>query len=278
MAKQNEVFRQSALAKLAAPEELDQTVQITNRRGWIALIGGLAVVVAAVVWSFLGSVPVQLQTTGILFRQDGIQEVRTSQAGRLTDLSVKPGDVLKQGQVIGKLQTDNGEQIDLKAPANGTALEVPVEKGSAVDQGALVASLEQPDKPLKALLFVPLTQSKQLTPGLKVQLSPSYLRPEESGYLLGTVSFVSSLPESPESLYLQIRNKTLVTALSSNALNVPVEVTLEPDANSYTGYRWTTPRGPRTTLSTGTLCLADLELSQQRPISLLLPILRGDDK
>lgn len=276
--KQNQIFRQAALAKLIAPEELDQSVQITNRRGWIALVGALAVLVAAVIWAFWGSIPVELQANGILVRQDGIGEMRAPQAGQLTELDVKAGTTLKEGQVIGKVQTGSGNETEIKAPFNGTVLEVPVEKGSVLEQGALIASMERTDRPLKALLFVPLTQSKQLTPGLKVQLSPSYIRPEEAGYLLGTVSYVSPLPESPESLYLQLRNKTLVEALSSQALNVQVEVTLESDQNSYSGYRWTTPKGPHATLSNGTLCLADLELSQQHPISLFLPILGGDNR
>jgi hypothetical protein len=275
MAKQ--VFRQSALDKLATPEELDSMIQVTRLRGWLALVGLASLVVLALLWGIFGTIPSTMKTSGVLVRQDGLRDIRVPSAGRLVNLNIRPGDQLKENQVVGSLQTEQG-QSELRSPNAGVVLEVPVENNQLLENGALVASLEMTDKPLQGVFFVPLSQGKSLQPGLKVQISPSTVPPQENGYLLGTISYVSALPVSPQGLYNRLKNQSLADALTSQGLNLEVDVNLTADPGTFSKLKWTSGAGPRLMLTNGTLCLGEIYLSEQHPINLVLPVLGGDKK
>ena len=50
------VFRRAALERLASPEQLDQLMQLTTPKGWLALLALCALLVAAMVWALWGTV------------------------------------------------------------------------------------------------------------------------------------------------------------------------------------------------------------------------------
>ncbi len=272
----SKVFRQSALNQLATPEELDKMIQVTNRKGWIAWLGLSSLVLAALVWGIFGSIPTVQRSSGLLIRQDGIQEIKATEAGQLTELNLKAGDSLKTGQVVGKYKTAAGTESELRSGFDGVVLETLSEKGQTLEASAPIVRLEVTARPLQAVLFVPLAEGKRLKPGLPVQLNPSNVRAEEFGYMLGKVSSVSQFPVSNESLILQFKSRELVQALAASGPLIKVEVSLESDPGTPSGFKWSSQTGPRQTFNSGTLCDATLVLSEQRPISLILPLFREE--
>jgi hypothetical protein len=270
------IFRQAALDKLATPEELDKMIQVTNLKGWIALAGLTLVVVAALAWSILGGIPTVVKATGVLVRQGGIQEIQTPDDGQISGLSLKPGDPVKEGQFIARFNGAGGTQKDLTSPFSGTIIGVLVSNDTPVKAQSTVVQIEQTDKPLKTILVMSLATGKQIKTGTKVQISPTTVRPEEHGFLLGTVSYVSQLPVSAESLYNQLRSNELVAVLSAAGPAIEVDVTLEPDAATASGLKWTTEKGPPFKLSNGTLVQANLVVGERRPIDLILPVFKGE--
>ena len=67
-----EIFRKSSLEKLSSPEQLDKMIVITPPSFWIALAGAGVIIVAALVWSILGRLPINVEATGIYINQKGI--------------------------------------------------------------------------------------------------------------------------------------------------------------------------------------------------------------
>ena len=51
------IFRKVALERLSSPEQLDQLMQVTSPRGWLALGAFGALLLTALGWSVLGSIP-----------------------------------------------------------------------------------------------------------------------------------------------------------------------------------------------------------------------------
>ncbi|MEI7555220.1 biotin/lipoyl-containing protein [Candidatus Chlorohelix sp.] len=269
------IFRQNALNKLSTPEDLDKTIRVTERRGWVALAGLALVLIIALVWSIFGSIPTVLRGTGLLYSPDAIKEVNTQEAGFVTNISVRSGDTVKDGQIIAKIKNQAGADIELRSPGDGTVLDVLVEKGSPLQALASVVNIELSGKPLQGVVFVSLADGKRIKPGMKVQLSPSSVRAEESGFLLGTVSLVSQFPVSSQSLLVQLKSRELVDALASGAPLIRVDVTLEKDS-TFSEFKWTTGSGPHLKLTGGTLASANLVLGEQRPITLILPVFQQE--
>ena len=59
---QSKLFRKAALERLSSPEQLDQLMQITNSKGWVALIALAAILVAALLWAIFGRIPTSVSS------------------------------------------------------------------------------------------------------------------------------------------------------------------------------------------------------------------------
>lgn len=103
MSPQDRIFRQAALDKLSSPEQLDQLMQVTNPKGWLALLAALLLVGTSVVWSVLGRVATRVSGRGILVRPGGVLVVSSHGAGTVSRLLVQPGDSVAEGQVIAEI-------------------------------------------------------------------------------------------------------------------------------------------------------------------------------
>ncbi len=103
MSANNRIFRQSALDKLASPEQLDQLMQVTTPKGWLALGGALVLVLTAVAWSVFGTVATQVSGRGILIRPGGVLMVSAHGDGTIQDILVESGQTIVAGQVIAKV-------------------------------------------------------------------------------------------------------------------------------------------------------------------------------
>jgi HlyD family secretion protein len=109
---QSRLFRKVALERLSTPEQLDVMVQVVTVRSWIALVPFLALVGLALLWGIFGSIPTKVTGKGMLIRTGGLAEVTTASAGRITEMRVKVGDVIKVGQPIAVLaQPDLQDRI-----------------------------------------------------------------------------------------------------------------------------------------------------------------------
>lgn len=112
MSERRNIFREVALERLASPEQLDQMMQVTTRRGWLGLASLGGVIGAALVWGVFGSVPERVAGAGILVKSGGVYEVVSESDGRVADFAVQVGDTIREGQVVARLaRPDLDERI-----------------------------------------------------------------------------------------------------------------------------------------------------------------------
>lgn len=97
-------FREEALKKLSSPEQLDELIQVTPPRAWMALIGIILILLSAVVWGFLGSIPTKISGQGILLNNGGVTTIEHQTSGIVIDLRYHIGDMVKKGDVIARIE------------------------------------------------------------------------------------------------------------------------------------------------------------------------------
>jgi HlyD family secretion protein len=97
---QNRVFRKISLDRLSSPEQLDQVMQVTTPRGWVALAAIGLLLLVGVGWAFEGSLSTKVFGRGILLRSGGVLEVVAPATGRISDVAVAVGDSVTEGQVV----------------------------------------------------------------------------------------------------------------------------------------------------------------------------------
>ncbi len=79
------------------------------------------------------------------------------------------------------------ESARVTSPHAGRVLELFVDRGDVVSPGTPLFSLEVTSEELMAVLFVPASAGKRVRPGMRVRVSPSTVKREEYGSMLGRV-------------------------------------------------------------------------------------------
>jgi HlyD family secretion protein len=67
----------------------------------------------------------------------------------------------------------------------------------------------------------------------------------------------------------------MVSEMTSQGAPFAVIVSLDRDATTYSGYRWTSSNGPRVHINPGTLCSASVIVREQHPINLVVPLFKS---
>ncbi len=178
---------------------------------------------------------------------------------------------------IQKMQRDLLNNNDVIAGAAGRVLEMQIKKGDMLQAGSVVCTIaeenEQTDS-LEAILYVPVEQGKRIIPGMEVNISPSTVKKEEEGFMLGNVVAVSEYPASSQRIALTLGNPDLVQQLSGNSASLEVRVKMIMDSATVSGYKWSTPEGPAIVIDDGTFCIGEVKVAQKRPISMVIPFIK----
>ena len=64
----NEVFRRSAMNRVASSDELDHYIKVTNPSAWIVALAALFLIGGVIVWALVAVVPVTVETTGVMLK------------------------------------------------------------------------------------------------------------------------------------------------------------------------------------------------------------------
>lgn len=178
---------------------------------------------------------------------------------------------------IEKMQRNLLNNSDIIANVSGRVLEMKVSKGDLIQAGTTICSIAQEDQEnnsLEAIVYVPVQDGKKVKPGMEVNISPTTVKKEEHGFMLGNVVSVSEYPSSGQGMLLTLGNQELVQQLSGEGSPIEVRVELVMDSNTVSGYKWSTPNGPPIVVDEGTFCLGEVKVSEQRPISMVLPFIK----
>ena len=100
------IFRKVALERLSSPEQLDQLLQVTDPKGWLALGALGLLLMTSVAWGVFGSIPTEARGEGILLRQGGVSSLVAAENGQVEEILVAVGDVIEKGQVVARIRQE----------------------------------------------------------------------------------------------------------------------------------------------------------------------------
>jgi HlyD family secretion protein len=164
---------------------------------------------------------------------------------------------------------------EVRAPAAGVVDEVQLRTGSLVARGQSVVTIEtEVQQGLLFVLFAPLRDGEKIHLGQPVRISPNWTVQEEEGTMLGTVAEASKLPITPEGLRSLLHNEDLVRHFSDAGPVFIVRVQLQRDPATRSGYAWTSSKGARIQVDSGSFGDGNVLVESERPISLVIPALR----
>jgi len=173
-----------------------------------------------------------------------------------------------------ELETQINQTSDIVSTVGGRVVGVSATAGQNVVPGTRILQVEDINLPMAAVLYFSAGLGKKVRPGMTAQVSPDTAPVEKFGFILGKVVSVADVPATPGSMMIVLDNQTMVSSIS--ALGAPLEVAaaLEPDKATVSGFKWSSSRGLMSPISSGTLCRAHVIIKEERPIDLVIPLLK----
>lgn len=98
------LFRPAAVAAAASEASADEPLRIVAPRMWIAGLGLVGLIVVAILWSAVFPIPITVSGRGILLAPGGVVDVSADAPGQIRDLLVQPGDMVRRGQIIARIE------------------------------------------------------------------------------------------------------------------------------------------------------------------------------
>jgi HlyD family secretion protein len=175
---------------------------------------------------------------------------------------------------MGELQIERDGSIH--SQYSGRVAEVMTAAGQVLPQGGrlLTIDADEAGPELVSISYFPVRDGKKIQPGMHIQITPDTVQRERFGGIVGTVSSVSPIPITKEGATGIIGNTELVQSLMPEGAYIEVRAQLQADPRAFSGYRWSSSRGPDMKLTSGLTHSTRVTLDGRAPISYFLPSMR----
>lgn len=162
----------------------------------------------------------------------------------------------------------------VRSTVDGRIVELRKQVGDRVTPGEVLAVVEPPSAQLEPLVYINAAVGKRIRPGMEAQISPSTVRREEFGFLVGTIRSVGDYPVTPQAVQAAVANEALARQLLGDAPRIEVWATLQPHAHTESGYTWSSSSGPPFKIDSGTVVAVSVVVDRRPPIAYVLPLVR----
>lgn len=193
----------------------------------------------------------------------------------------KTNEIEEIQRKIAQLELQLTKDSKVISQYDGRVLELSAVSGKFVNVGNSLGSIEaeNPDKKMLSVVYFSDKDGKQIKPGMTVQVTPSVVKRERYGGIIGQVTQVSSFPVTKQEMSVLIGNENLANNLAQSVSNhaalIQVFVELEEDKSNISEYEWSSSNGPPLQISTGTTAQVRVQIGQVAPISYVIPIFRS---
>lgn len=209
-------------------------------------------------------------------RQIDVKEnqLKNQNVQELLSLQIQINEIKRHVKVLKERLVQRSE---VKSLQTGRILEIMVSQGDQVLNGTPIMTIEPidiRDEILEAVVYIPYEDGKKVKTSMVAGIMPSTVKKEEYGFMFAKVTNVSEFPSTYQGMMRVLENQQLVQKLSAGGTPICVRADLVRDPSTTSGYRWSSSKGPPVLITSGTACTASITIRKQRPVSLVIPILK----
>ncbi len=210
-----------------------------------------------------------------------LQELKTREkAQREQDnqsMKNRENEIQEVKRNISQLEVQFNQNGQIVSQYNGRVLEISAGDGQIVTAGAPIITVQASEGSgkLVGLTFFPVAEGKKIRKGMKVQITPTTVERERFGGIISKITDVSAFPISKEGALNIIGNSDVVQSLVSTGPQIQVSAELTPDKSTFSGYKWSSSKGPQLQVSSGTTTTVRVTIEERAPITFVFPILKS---
>jgi HlyD family secretion protein len=280
--------RDTALAKLTGDRTRYGQLQATyatklKRLEWLAQREVVAPLAAEVVAAEQGLTNAGVALDGVVINekdaQNDYQKVKLELQTEALQRRFRIADLRRELQVSRARLAFDGKVVSER---EGVVLDLQVIPGQTVALGQRLGTLGRLDSrdgtapTLRAVAYFAPADARRLPLGLPVEVVPHWNQRGRFGGIVGRVTRVLTLPATPDDIATTTGNPQLAEALAKGGPVLRSDITLERDAGSKDGYRWTLSAGSGVfPVREGLTATTHAYVEWRNPISYVIPGLRS---
>lgn len=267
-----DVFRKSSIEKLSNPEQLDRMIKVSSPMSWLALLAVLLIVVVTVIWSFVGTLQTTDTVSGVIVTPDNAVSIHAQSPGTLKGYCVDVGAEVAKGDVVAYVQQMDGTIVSVCADLAGKVSAFSQEAGAAVLTGTEVARITPQNVGAQVIVcYVPLAYAPKYQEGMEVLVYPTAVDSQKYGHMKAEIIAVEKYATNTGSFAYVLGSDNMVAEqFAANGPVVAVVCKLETDANTQSGYYWSSDASKNLTISSGTVVTAKVVVEECAPITKLI--------
>jgi HlyD family secretion protein len=193
-----------------------------------------------------------------------------------TNFNIK-NNIEEVNRKIAQLNREIQLKTQIVSEYDGKVIQLSVVPGQIVNAGSRLGSInaQGTEAKLMSAIYFADKDGQQVKPGMEVQITPSLIKRERFGGILGKIKEVTPFPVTEQDMSTVIGNQGLAESMTAGG-KAPVQVFAELDtANTPSGYKWSSSGGPDIKLSTGTTVQVRVKVGEVVPISYIIPIFKS---
>ncbi len=205
---------------------------------------------------------------------DVIAQEADLEAKKFESLSEKRLQIADSKRNVARLKETQKQVTRVRSLVAGMVVAIQADEGQVVQEGQAIISVEPQGRIPMLDLYVRAFEGKQIQLGMKVQFTPSTVKREEYGFMLGKVKEVSPFPAASAAIMKSLQNEDLVKSLLRRGPVLRVKGEFERDSRTTSGFKWSSHKGAGVRISTGTLGIGEVVVKEQPPVTLVLPAIK----
>ncbi len=267
-----DLYRKSSIEKLSNPEQLDRAIKLTSPLSWLVLLGVVIIIVATLIWSIVGTLPTTQTVSGVMVNPESVCAYYSDCSGTVTKLLKKSGDQIKKDEGILTVKSNDGKEYTVKATTDGKISDYLVEVDAKIYSGAEIARYTPNiSQDQVVVCYVPVSVAKQLEKDMKVLLYPTSVDSQKYGHMEAWVDSVGEYAAATSNMWYVVGADNMVAdQFLQQGPVVSVVCRIKTDANTDSGFYWTSEKGKDVTVSNGTFVSAKIITDECAPITKLL--------
>ncbi|NES91708.1 MULTISPECIES: NHLP bacteriocin system secretion protein [Okeania] len=195
----------------------------------------------------------------------------------LKAVNTRKNQIAEVNREIAKLEKQVADNSKILSPIDGCILEIKSTVGQYVNPGTSLGKINVQGKSseLVAVSYFPVKDGKRIKSDMEIQITPDTVKRERFGGIIGNINSISNFPVTKEGASFVVGNPEVVeNIIGESGGQIEAYVQLKKDDNTFSGYEWSSSKGPQQKLTAGTTITARVRVEERAPITFVLPILR----
>ena len=278
-----DVYRKSALERLATVDQLDKVMKITSPLSWLALLGVTLIIVVTALWSIVGKLPSTVTANGMIVSATTATNTLIANSEGTVVFQVNEGQRINKGDVYARITPNGsyGEPIDCIADQYCWGAKRLVDNGTAVTSGSellRVRPVPRDNQKHVIVCYVPFSDIGKIDYGMTATITLTSAESSTYGHMEGQVINIDTYATSNKGI-------EAVVGMDNNMESQFVQngsvsaVTLEPLVSTdhpgkKNDYWWSNEKGFNLEFNDKMMCTVKITTKTERPITKLFTKLK----